>query len=269
MMNETTKMKQIAPAKRKLRPRNATAATKKMVGGASGRAADRSADDAAVTENKTTTRRTRLSPEERSNLIVRGAIRFFAERGFGGQTRELAQQLGITQGLLYRYFPTKDLLIERIYEELFVKRIRPEWEAGLINRAEPLLPRLIKFYLNYATILHDYEWGRIYLYSGLGGAPIAKRFVHQTTQGLYRRVIGEFRHELELPGLDAVPMTESEAELMWALNGSIFYIGVRVSVYGVAPPSNVPATVTQIVERFYDSARLELTASHGAALLRT
>lgn len=47
---------------------------------------------------------------------------------------------------------------------------------------------------------------------------------------------------------------------MWALNGSIFYIGVRVSVYGAPPPSNVPATVTQIVERFYDNARLVLTA---------
>lgn len=155
-------------------------------------------------------KRTRLEPGERSMQILRGAIAFFAERGFGGQTRELAQQLGISQGLLYRYFPTKDLLIERIYEELFVKRIRPEWEAGLMNCAEPLLPRLIAFYLNYATILHDYEWGRIYLYSGLGGAPIAKRFVHQTTQGLYRRVIGELRHELALPDLDTVAMTDSK-----------------------------------------------------------
>jgi AcrR family transcriptional regulator len=265
MMNVTTKTKQIAPAKRKSRPENRTKAAGKMGRGASSRAADTPA--AAATEKDTMRRRTRLSPEERSNLIVRGAISFFAERGFGGQTRELAQQLGITQGLLYRYFPTKDLLIERIYEELFVRRIRPEWGTSLMNRAEPLLPRLIAFYLNYATILHDYEWGRIYLYSGLGGAPIAKRFVHQTTQGLYRRVIGELRHEFKLPDLETVPMTESESELMWALNGSIFYIGVRVSVYGVAPPSNVPATVTQLVERFYDNARLVLTAEvhRGAA----
>lgn len=204
--------------------------------------------------------RTRLSPEERSDLIVRGAIRFFAERGFGGQTRELAQQLGITQGLLYRYFPTKDLLIERIYEELFVKRIRPEWEIGLTNRAEPLLQRLIHFYLDYATMLHDHEWGRIYLYSGLGGATIAKRFVQQTKQGLFKRVIAEVRHEFKLPDLDAVPMTEPETELMWSLHGSIFYIGIRVSVYGVPPPSDIPATVTQLVEQFYDNAKLVLRA---------
>jgi hypothetical protein len=55
---------------------------------------------------------------------------------------------------------------------------------------------------------------RIYLYSGLGGATIAKRFVHQITQGLFRRVIGELRHEFGLPDLAAAPMTEPESELM-------------------------------------------------------
>ena len=50
-------------------------------------------------------RRTRLSPAERERLIVAGAVRYFAEVGFGGQTRELSRRLGITQPLLYRYFP--------------------------------------------------------------------------------------------------------------------------------------------------------------------
>lgn len=208
-------------------------------------------------------RRTRLAPEERSDQIVRGAIRFFAERGFGGQTRELAQQLGITQGLLYRYFPTKELLIERIYEELFVKRLKPEWEMRLFDRTQPLLPRLIQFYLHYATVLHDYEWGRIYLYSGLGGAPIAQRFVHQITEGLFRRVIDELRHEFGLPDLAKMPMNEPETELMWGLHGSIFYIGIRVSVYDVAPPSDIPGAVTLLVKNFYESARTIMRAQDG------
>ena len=45
----------------------------------------------------------------------------------GGQTRELAQRLGVTQPLIYRYFPTKQDLIDRVYEEVFVGRWRPEW----------------------------------------------------------------------------------------------------------------------------------------------
>ena len=51
--------------------------------------------------------RQRLSPPERERLIVDEAILFFAEVGLAGQTRELAQRLGVTQPLIYRYFPTK------------------------------------------------------------------------------------------------------------------------------------------------------------------
>jgi AcrR family transcriptional regulator len=210
---------------------------------------------AAKKEAAPRARRTRLSPEERSDQIVRGAIRFFAERGFGGQTRELAAQIGITQGLLYRYFPTKELLLDRIYDEMFVKRLRPEWDAQLSDRTKPLLERLVIFYLEYSTILHDYEWGRIYLFSGLNGATIAKRFVSYITQGLFRCVIGELRHEFQLPDLSTKPMSEPESELMWSLHGSIFYIGIRASVYQVAPPADIPGTVVRLVERFYDNAR--------------
>ena len=51
-----------------------------------------------------------MPPGEREAQIVAEAVRFFAETGFEGQTRELAARLGITQPLLYRYFPTKEAL---------------------------------------------------------------------------------------------------------------------------------------------------------------
>jgi len=199
--------------------------------------------------------RTRLAPMQRSEQIVRGAIRFFAERGFSGQTRELAQQLGISQGLLYRYFPTKEMLIERIYEELFVSRMKPEWDVGLSDRSTPLLSRLTRFYLDYATMLHDDEWGRIYLYSGLGGAGIAQRFANYVMQNIFTRVIEELRREFRLPGLMVKPMTEPESEMMWALHGSIFYIGIRKWVYRVEPPDDVEGTLRRMVAQFYANAR--------------
>ena len=61
-------------------------------------------------------KRQRFAPAEREQLIIDGAIQFFADVGFAGQTRELAQRLGITQPLLYRYFPTKQDLIEKVYD---------------------------------------------------------------------------------------------------------------------------------------------------------
>lgn len=204
---------------------------------------------------KTAKPRTRLAPEQRADQILQGAIAFFAERGFGGQTRDLAEQLGISQALLYRYFPTKEMLIERIYEELFVRRLKPEWDVILSTRNAPLLSRLTRFYLDYSKMLHDYEWGRIYLYSGLGGSKIAQRFADHVTQSIFTRVIAELRHEFRLPDLSKLPITEPELELMWGLHGSIFYIGIRKSVYHLEPPHDIAGTVTRGVESFYANAR--------------
>ena len=46
----------------------------------------------------------RLPPALREKQILEGAISFFSEVGFTGQTRELSRRLGITQPLLYRYY---------------------------------------------------------------------------------------------------------------------------------------------------------------------
>jgi len=200
-------------------------------------------------------KRVRLAPTDRSDLILKGAIGFFAKHGFSGQTRELAAELGISKGLLYRYFPSKDDLIDRIYDEMFVRRWDPEWDAMLVDRSQPLLARLKRFYVDYCKMLHDYEWVRIYLYSGLDGATIAQRFAKLVTGRIYEPIVGELRHEFGLPGLDAQPMTEPEAELMWALHGGLFYIGIRKWVYRVVTPRDVEGTVTRAVERVYADAQ--------------
>ena len=96
--------------------------------------------------------RQRLSPEARERQIIDGAIAFFAEVGLSGQTRELAQRLGVTQPLIYRYFPTKQDLIDRVYEEVFVGRWRAEWTDLIGDRARPLRDRLIAFYQVYARL---------------------------------------------------------------------------------------------------------------------
>ncbi|MGA8515078.1 MAG: helix-turn-helix domain-containing protein, partial [Burkholderiaceae bacterium] len=73
----------------------------------------------------------RLTPADRERQIVDGAVEFFSQHGLGGQLRDLAQQLGITHTLLYHYFPTKQALIERVYNEMFAGRWNPAWEALL------------------------------------------------------------------------------------------------------------------------------------------
>ena len=74
-------------------------------------------------------KRQRLSPADRERQIIEGAIDYFAETGFSGQTRELSKRLGITQPLLYRYFENKQALVDRVYETVFAGRWDPSWIA--------------------------------------------------------------------------------------------------------------------------------------------
>ena len=90
--------------------------------------------------------KTRLSPLDRERQIIDGAIAYFAEVGFSGQTRELSKRLGITQPLLYRYFSSKQALVDRVYQTVFEGRWNPAWIDLLKDRSVPFRDRLIEFY---------------------------------------------------------------------------------------------------------------------------
>ena len=82
--------------------------------------------------------RRRLRPEDRRRQILDGAISFFAEHGFEGGTRDLAKQLGVTQSLIFNYFPTKEELIREVYQSVYVGRWRSEWTDLISNTSVPL-----------------------------------------------------------------------------------------------------------------------------------
>jgi AcrR family transcriptional regulator len=57
----------------------------------------------------------RLDSDERRKAIVAAAVPLFARKGFAGTTtRELAEAAGISEALLFRHFPSKQLLYREI-----------------------------------------------------------------------------------------------------------------------------------------------------------
>ncbi len=175
--------------------------------------------------------RVRLNPEDRKKLIVEEAIRYFAEVGFDGGTRPLAVRLGITQPLIFRYFPNKNDLIEAVYHEVFLAKWRIEWEVLLADRTRPLRARLIEFYTGYTEVIFNSKWMRIFLYSGLRGLDLNRWYINFVEERVHRRVCAEIRAEkgIKLKG----PITGRELELYWVFHGGIFYHGVREFAYGV------------------------------------
>jgi len=196
--------------------------------------------------------RKRLPADERERLIAREAVRFFCEVGFSGQTRELAKRLGVTQPLLYRYFPNKNALIERVYQEVYLNRWNPHWEEILDDRTRSLRERLIAFYTDYAKAVLTYEWIRIFMFAGLQGMDLNARYLTLVRDRIYTRVIREVRFEHGLPAPGDRPITEFEFELVWALHASIFYIGIRKWIYGLSIPENIDALVEGLTISFLD-----------------
>src|SRR3981189_2231911 len=87
----------------------------------------------------------RLSSDDRRKEFVAKAPELFSEEGFGGGTRDLARRLGVTQPLLYRYFPSKDDLIKEVYRTVYLEPLDTGWEKVVTDRSPPIPDLLQEF----------------------------------------------------------------------------------------------------------------------------
>jgi AcrR family transcriptional regulator len=82
----------------------------------------------------------RLDGEERRKAIVQAAVPLFARKGFAGTTtREIAEAAGISEGLVFKHFPTK----KHLYREIL--RLGCEGDPALeqLARLQPSTETLV------------------------------------------------------------------------------------------------------------------------------
>ena len=200
----------------------------------------------------------RLSSQEREQQIARGAVEFFAEVGFSGDTRELARRLGVTQSLIYKYFPNKDALIDRVYDEVYLGRWNPFWESVIQDRSIPLQDRLTSLYIEYSKAALTRDWVRIFMFSGLRGESINKKYLDVLRSRILEPVAAELRHELNLPSVQELPLKTAETELVWSINARIFYFGQRRWIFNVPIEDDVDEMIRVTIAHFMAGARVVL-----------
>lgn len=176
-------------------------------------------------------RTVRMTPKARKDELLARAIEFFSEEGFDGGTRALAKRIGITQPLIYRYFPSKEDLINEVYNAVYMAQWKDGWTTMLGDRALPLHDRLTAFYHDYSRTIFNRTWMRIFFFAGLKGLDINTRYINRVISNLLVPICVETRASLGLAS-DA-PVTARELELVWLMHGSIFYQGIREHVYGL------------------------------------
>lgn len=193
-------------------------------------------------------KRKNMTGEEREQQILEEAVRFFAEVGFEGQTRELAKRLSITHAAIYRHFPSKDALIERVYEHVYTKRWRTNWETLILDRTKSLEQRMVEFYLDYADCVFEYEWVRIFISSGMKSYGLPQRYLAIIRNKIIIPAAAELRFQLNQP---EGPITEEEEEVFWGLHGSVFYIAIRKFIYDTHISDDIHTTVANTVCVFF------------------
>ncbi len=187
--------------------------------------------------------RRRLPPEERRRQIVDEAVRFFAEVGLEGKTRDLAKRLGVTQSLIFNYFATKDELIEAVYETVYLDRLSPDWPERLTDRSEPLRARLLSFYTEYSALIFQHEWMRIFMFSGLEGATLNRRYLEHLGDVILRPVLAE-------TAAVSSGTVQPTMEDVWNLHGGIVYIGIRQHIYRMPAPENPDDIIARAVDKY-------------------
>lgn len=208
--------------------------------------------------------RRRLSAADREQQILAGAVDFFARRGLDAQTRELADELGITHALLYHYFPTKSRLIERVYEQVIAGRWDSAWEA-LLDDDDSVEDKLCRFYGQYLAAILTPEWLRILVHSGLADGLIPARYFALLRERLFPRLIRETRRASGSRSR-AAPTVREEALLLGLHGGLVYQLGLLPLVYGQPPRGHGQAAVTETFIRDMVQGYLAQAARVAAAM---
>ena len=248
-----TKSEPSAPPRRAARSSRATAAV-----GAAGGAATPGADKPARKP-----RPPRLPRDERRAQILAQASRFFAEHGLTAQTRALADACGISQRLLYSFFPSKAALVEELYRTQIAGPFKAAWFADLKDRRVPMEQRLVRFYGEYYEGVTTRHWLRLFLFASLAQMSMAPSYIGAIVTQMLEVIVAEAAHEQDL----ALPADAARVqEIGWILHGAVSHLAIRRHVYANDNPTPPAAVIEMQVRVFLAGLPRLLPARRSAGI---
>lgn len=201
---------------------------------------------------------------EREELILVQATRYFAEFGLSAGTIELARRIGITQPLLYKYFPTKEALLIKIYDRLFPQNWSPALEKLLDDPELSLRDRLTLFYQQFAETVLTYEHVRLFLFSGLTNNSLNAHYYRILTERVFTRIVAALR--LESVGEKASgPISDAEMELVQSLHAAVYHVAFRRWLHGLSVESDLNELIARKVDFYLDGATKSMSGLHATA----
>jgi TetR/AcrR family transcriptional regulator len=128
-------------------------------------------------------RRTRLSSTDRRQQLLAHAIELFSQRGFSGtRTKDIAAACGVSEGILFRHFATKEDLYRAILESHADEAGSREWMLQMKRHAAErndakLIESLVSHVIH--SFREDAAFHRLMLYAWLEGHSLADMMQQQ------------------------------------------------------------------------------------------
>ncbi len=165
-------------------------------------------------------RRRRAAPDRREE-ILEAAQRVFARYGYHGtRTHHISQEIDVSEGLIFRYFPSKEAILSTIVEEgaaLLEKDMAPVLEAPDGAGVDAVLQTVAQRYLEAIERNRDFIalWLAEQAYN-----PQINKAVQPVMEGLVRGLADYLAERQQLGFLRSDLDTQAAARVFWAI---LFY----------------------------------------------
>ena len=200
----------------------------------------------------------RLQPQARREQIVAAAVELITQQGLAFSTRELARRLTISHPLLFRYFQSKEDILDAVYEGVFLGRYTAELRSMIKEESTDPVKKWSRFYAMYFPKIYDETWIRVFAASAFSNEAISRRYLRNVVEPLVEQLaIDTERHVLGAPS-EQPSVRDLSRDLAWMLHSSFFYTGVRRWIFQLPVPKDVGAFVSARVESHFTGAKAAL-----------
>lgn len=174
----------------------------------------------------------RLRKDVRRRAILAEAGKLFSEGGFDVSTRLIAEKCGITQAALYKHFPSKDAIINGVFQSFFLDGEK-DYFAEELTRSDLDVPNNIaSAYIAFFARI-DRVKQRLFLLAAMQNYDLPRSFSAPLDHEILEPLVGQLRANLNLEGLNSRRMSIEERELAMMLHSTVVFLALRLNIYGI------------------------------------
>jgi AcrR family transcriptional regulator len=197
------------------------------------------------------TKTKKSSGRERQASIISAAASLFAQKGFNGTTtREIARTAGISEALLFRYFPTKRAL----YAAILAEKVQLSQLLATVDEAAKKQDDVRVFTLIASFRIHrgaDPSLLRLLLFSALEGHELSDMFFRNRHRVFYDYLAGYIARRTREGAFRKVdPLLAAQSFV-----GMIVYHRLLHEIFKVSPHCSPEEAVAGYVDVFLEGLR--------------